>query len=50
MRRMTTTTAQIAPIMIIFYREGDREGDKGRIVLMMGCMRTEMKPQTKHQL
>lgn len=46
MRRMTTTTAQIAPIMMIFYREGDTERDKGRRVLMMGCMKIEMSPQT----
>lgn len=50
MRRMTATTAQTAPIMIIFYRGGDTEREKGRIVLMTGNMRIEVSPQTKHRL
>lgn len=36
MRMMTTTTAQIAPIMIIFYRERNKMENRG---LMMRCMR-----------
>lgn len=50
MRRMTTTTAQTAPIMIIFYREGETEGDEGRIALITGNMSTEVSPLTKHRL
>lgn len=48
MRMMTTTTAQTAPIQIIFYREGDR--DKNESIVTMGRVSAEMSPQTKHQL
>lgn len=36
MRRMTTITAQTTPIMIIFYREGDTEREKGESSVNVG--------------
>lgn len=49
MMRTTTTTAQTAPTMVMFYREGNAQ-KKGRKMLATGNMSIEMGPFTKHRL